>query len=54
MDAATPTTTGVYNTAAITKNTIAQNGSYGKGPNPYFAKMKAWREDGKLEGLTIG
>lgn len=30
-----------------------QNGAYGKGSNPYFKKMKTWREADNLPGLEV-
>ena len=50
LNACTP---GYYNNEGQPNPKSIQNGSYGKGSNPYFAKMKAWREDGKLEGLIV-
>jgi hypothetical protein len=28
--------------------------SYGAGPDPYFAILKQWREEGGLAGLSLG
>ncbi len=44
-------TPGYYNNEGRPDPRSTQNGSYGRGPNPYFRKMKAWREAGMLEGL---
>jgi cyclohexanone monooxygenase len=46
-------TPGYYNNEGKPNPKSAQNASYGKGPNPYFAKMKAWREDGSMPGLEL-
>ncbi len=46
-------TPGYYNNEGKPNPKSIQNGSYGKGPNPYFKKMKAWRLDDKLSGLEI-
>lgn len=47
-------TPGYYNNEGKANPKSAQNSPYGKGPNPYFAKMKAWREEGTMEGLELG
>ncbi|MEM7016924.1 MAG: NAD(P)/FAD-dependent oxidoreductase [Pseudomonadota bacterium] len=46
-------TPGYYNNEGKPNPKSIQNGSYGKGSNPYFKKMKIWREDGLLEGLDL-
>jgi hypothetical protein len=46
-------TPGYYNNEGQPNPKSIQNGAYGKGSNPYFAKMKAWREDGTLDGLDL-
>lgn len=45
-------TPGYYNNEGQPNPKSVQNGPYGKGPNPYFKKMAAWREDGRMEGLA--
>ncbi|MGA0841076.1 MAG: flavin-containing monooxygenase [Pseudomonadales bacterium] len=45
-------TPGYYNNEGQPSSRAIQNGSYGKGPNPYFRRIKAWREEGDLAGLT--
>ena len=47
-------TPGYYNNEGQPNPKSAQNSAYGKGPNPFFAKMKAWREEGTMEGLDLG
>ena len=47
-------TPGYYNNEGKANPKSAQNAPYGKGPNPYFAKMKAWREEGAMAGLELG
>jgi cyclohexanone monooxygenase len=47
-------TPGYYNNEGQPNPKSIQNGSYGKGSNPYFAKMKAWREEGSMQGLKLG
>ena len=47
-------TPGYYNNEGKANPKSAQNSAYGKGPNPYFARMKAWREDGTMAGLELG
>lgn len=44
-------TPGYYNNEGKPNPRSIQNGSYGKGPNPYFRKMKAWRDEDLLTGL---
>jgi len=45
-------TPGYYNNEGQPNRRSIQNGSYGKGPNPYFARTRAWREAGDLAGLA--
>jgi len=47
-------TPGYYNNEGKPNPKSAQNSPYGKGPNPYFAKMQAWRDEGTMEGLELG
>lgn len=47
-------TPGYYNNEGKANPKSAQNSPYGKGPNPYFAKMQEWRDDGTMEGLALG
>ena len=44
-------TPGYYNNEGQPNPLSAQNSSYGKGPIPFFSRMKAWRDDGALAGL---
>ncbi len=44
-------TPGYYNNEGQPNPLSVQNGSYGRGPNPFFRKMAAWREANELEGL---
>ena len=44
-------TPGYYNNEGQPSSRAIQNGSYGKGPNPYFRRINAWREEGDLAGL---
>jgi len=46
-------TPGYYNNEGKPSPKSSQNSPYGKGPNPFFAKMKAWREEGTMEGLEL-
>ena len=46
-------TPGYYNNEGQPNPKSIQNGAYGKGSNPYFKKMKAWREDGNMPGLEV-
>ena len=46
-------TPGYYNNEGQPNPKSMQNGAYGKGPNPYFAKMAAWREANDLAGLAL-
>ena len=47
-------TPGYYNNEGQPSPTSAQNGAYGKGPNAYFRKMQAWRDEGNMVGLELG
>ncbi|MFM8356890.1 MAG: flavin-containing monooxygenase [Gammaproteobacteria bacterium] len=44
-------TPGYYNNEGQPNRRSIQNGSYGKGPNPYFRRIREWREDGTMAGL---
>ena len=44
-------TPGYYNNEGQANPSSRQNSPYGKGPNKFFAKMRAWREEGLLSGL---
>ncbi|MFM7119684.1 MAG: flavin-containing monooxygenase, partial [Gammaproteobacteria bacterium] len=44
-------TPGYYNNEGQPSRRSIQNGSYGKGPNPYFRRIREWREDGTMAGL---
>lgn len=46
-------TPGYYNNEGQPNPKSIQNGAYGKGSNPYFRKMKAWREEGNMPGLEV-
>ncbi len=46
-------TPGYYNNEGKPNPKSVQNMAYGKGPNPFFAKMKAWRDEGGMEGLEL-
>ena len=46
-------TPGYYNNEGDPSPQSAQNSAYGKGPNAFFAKMQAWRDDGEMQGLEI-
>ena len=46
-------TPGYYNNEGRPSDRATQNNSYGEGPNAYFRILKAWREDGGLEGLAL-
>ncbi|NKB96949.1 MAG: NAD(P)-binding protein [Pseudomonadales bacterium] len=46
-------TPGYYNNEGQPNPKSVQNGAYGKGSNPYFKKMKEWRDEGNLPGLEI-
>lgn len=47
-------TPGYYNNEGQPNPTSAQNAAYGKGPNPFFKLMKAWRDEGAMQGLELG
>jgi cyclohexanone monooxygenase len=44
-------TPGYYNNEGQPSRRSIQNGSYGKGPNPYFRIIHAWQEEGSMAGL---
>ncbi|MFN4025233.1 MAG: flavin-containing monooxygenase [Hyphomonas sp.] len=46
-------TPGYYNNEGKPSDRAAQNNAYGEGPNAYFRILKAWREDGNLDGLAL-
>ena len=46
-------TPGYYNNEGKPSDRAAQNNSYGEGPNAYFRILKAWRDNGELEGLEL-
>jgi cation diffusion facilitator CzcD-associated flavoprotein CzcO len=46
-------TPGYYNNEGQPSRRSMQNGSYGKGPNAYFARMQAWRDEGSMAGLDV-
>lgn len=46
-------TPGYYNNEGQPNPRSIQNSSYGKGPNAFFALMKAWREEGLMAGLEL-
>jgi hypothetical protein len=46
-------TPGYYNNEGQPSRRSMQNGSYGKGPNPYFRRIAAWREEGSMAGLEL-
>jgi len=46
-------TPGYYNNEGQANPRSRQNSSYGKGPDPYFRRMREWREAGTLEGLEV-
>lgn len=46
-------TPGYYNNEGQPNPKSIQNGAYGKGSNPYFRKMQAWRDEGNMPGLVI-
>jgi len=45
-------TPGYYNNEGQPNRRSIQNGSYGKGPNPYFRRIREWREEGSMAGLA--
>lgn len=47
-------TPGYYNNEGQPNPKSIQNGSYGAGPNAFFAKIKEWREEGNMQGLELG
>ena len=46
-------TPGYYNNEGKPNPRSVQNASYGKGPSPFFKRMKAWREEGGMQGLEL-
>ena len=46
-------TPGYYNNEGKPNPRSVQNASYGEGPNPFFKRMKAWREEGGMQGLEL-
>jgi len=44
-------TPGYYNNEGQPNPRSVQNSPYGKGPIPFFNRMKAWRDEGTLAGL---
>ena len=44
-------TPGYYNNEGQPNPLSKQNASYGKGPIPFFERMRAWREQDELKGL---
>ena len=46
-------TPGYYNNEGKPNRRSVQNASYGKGPDPFFKRMKAWREEGGMKGLEL-
>ena len=47
-------TPGYYNNEGEPNPKSIQNGSYGAGPDAFFAKVKRWRDEGTMEGLDLG
>lgn len=45
-------TPGYYNNEGQPSRTSLQNSSYGKGPTAFFQRLRAWREEGSMEGLN--
>ena len=46
-------TPGYYNNEGQPNPRSAQDGSYGKGANAFFAQIQSWREEGSLSGLEL-
>lgn len=46
-------TPGYYNNEGQPNPRNAQDGSYGKGANAFFAQIQSWREEGSLSGLEL-
>ncbi len=46
-------TPGYYNNEGQPDPRSAQNASYGRGPNPFFRLMEAWREKGTMPGMEV-
>ena len=47
-------TPSYYNNEGKTSDKIRQGMPYGDGPIAFFSLLKAWREEGKFEGLELG
>jgi cyclohexanone monooxygenase len=47
-------TPGYYNNEGQPNPKSIQNGSYGAGPDAFFAKIKQWRDEGSMQGLDLG
>ena len=47
-------TPGYYNNEGKPGERSGQNGPYGGGSMKFFELLKAWRDDGRLEGLELG
>jgi cyclohexanone monooxygenase len=47
-------TPGYYNNEGQPNPRSIQNGSYGKGPNAFFALLEDWRQEGTMAGLALG
>jgi len=47
-------TPGYYNNEGQPNPKSIQNGSYGAGPNAFFARIKQWRDEGTMAGLDLG
>jgi cation diffusion facilitator CzcD-associated flavoprotein CzcO len=46
-------TPGYYNNEGKPNPKSVQNTSYGKGPQHFFSRMKAWRDEGNMQGLEL-
>lgn len=46
-------TPGYYNNEGKPSQRSKQNGSYGAGPTKFFRLIKAWREEGSMQGLEL-
>jgi cyclohexanone monooxygenase len=46
-------TPGYYNNEGKPSQRSKQNGSYGAGPTKFFRLIKAWREEGGMQGLEL-
>jgi cyclohexanone monooxygenase len=47
-------TPGYYNNEGRLGDRNEQNGFYGGGPVAFFNLLREWREDGRLDGLSLG